>query len=513
LYKTGDQVRWLPDGNLEFLGRLDQQVKIRGFRIELGEIEAVLGSHPAVGRCVITGHADSLADKCLAASWVAQPGAKATPNELREYVRTSLPDYMIPARFIQLGSLPMNRHGKVDRRALPLGDAHRPELTTAYAAPRNQIEEQLATIWAELLGLERIGIDDNFFELGGHSLLAVRLLAAVERMFPVRLPLATVFRHATIAQFEGVLREPRRETTRPILELIRAGHPDQPPLVVAPSLFGEVHEWQKVAELLPAGRAIYGMRLAGSEPYWTGCRSLQDVAQGFAAALRETGWTQPCHLVGFSFGGILAFEVARQLSAAGSQVGVVVVVDTGFPHADGHWSTWLVRDLPSMVCNFPRWLRMNVVQSPRQFLHRVQLEARSRLARLGRFRESKVNGVNWDRRLAGVFDFDRLPALYRERLSMSWQLVRQYRPGPYRGHLTLLRCRTHPLVHRANPDLGWSRWVKGRVEIRDLPGAHDTVFLEPCIHALTSSIHQILSNEDDTRRIVGSGTSYERARM
>jgi amino acid adenylation domain-containing protein len=506
LYKTGDQVRWLPDGTLEFLGRLDQQVKLRGFRIELGEIEAVLGSHPAVRRCVVSVHADSLADKCLAAYWVAQPGAKTTPNDLRQYVGASLPDYMIPARFIQLGSLPMNGHGKVDRRALPLGDAHRPELTMAYVAPRNQNEEQLATIWAELLGVERVGIDDNFFELGGHSLLAVRLLAAVERVFSVRLPLATVFRHPTIAQFEGVLREPRPETTRPLLELLRAGEADQPSLVIAPSLFGEVHEWQKVAELLPPGRAIYGMRVAGSEPYWPGCHSLQDVAQGFAAALRDTGGTSPWHLVGFSFGGILAFEVARQLSTAGSQVGVVVVVDTGFPHTDGHWRTWLVRDLPSMVRNFPRWLWMNVVLSPRQLLHRVQLKARSRLGRLGRFRDSEVNG-DWDPQLAGVFDFDRLPALYRERLSMSWQMVQQYRPSPYRGHLTLLRCRTHPLIHRGNADLGWRRWVDGRVEIRELPGTHDTVFSEPYINTLTDAIHQVASNQDAMISIRGSRNS------
>jgi amino acid adenylation domain-containing protein len=497
LYKTGDQVRWLSDGNLEFLGRLDQQVKIRGFRIELEEIEAMLRGHPAVSQCVATVWADSLGDKRLVAYWVAQPEAQATPGDLREYIRAKLPDYMVPAIYLRLGALPMTVHGKVDRRVLPAPDVHWPERATTFVPPRDELEEQLAAIWAEVLGLKRVGIHDNFFELGGHSLLAVRLLAAVEKAFPVRLPLATLFRHPTIAQLEGVIREPRAERTRPVLHLLRAGQPDQPPLVIAPSLFGEVHEWQKVAELLPAGRAIYGLRVAGSEPYWAGCQTLQDVAQGFVAALLDTGWTGPCHLVGFSFGGILAFEMARQLVAAGGQVGSLVVVDTGLHHEYGPWGKWFVRDLPSIVRNFPRWVWMNVVQSPRLFLSRVQSKARSCLARLGQLVGWQRNGATRvDPRLAGVFDVDRLPTLYRERLSISWRLVQQYRPSSYGGQLTLLRCGTHPLIHHAAPDLGWGHWVNGPVEIRDLPGTHDTVFSEPHIYTLMNAIHQIISSED-----------------
>src|SRR5262249_7232488 len=150
----GDRVRWLADGSLEFLGRVDQQVKIRGFRVELGEIEAVLGGHPAVHQCVAAVREEPAGDKRLVAYWAARPDATATSTDLRAYVQDRLPAYMIPAHFVRLERLPMNGHGKVDRRALPAPDSRRSEPPTPCAAPRNAVEQQLAAIWAGVLGLE-----------------------------------------------------------------------------------------------------------------------------------------------------------------------------------------------------------------------------------------------------------------------------------------------------------------------------------------------------------------------
>ena len=197
LYRTGDQVRWLPDGNIEFLGRVDQQVKIRGFRIELGEIEAALRKHPAVREAVVTAWDAGAGEKELAAYCVATDG-EFPVGQIREHLKTLLPDYMIPNAVVALGAIPLNPSGKVDYRALPRPVRRRDEQTT-YVAPRNADEEALADIWREVLHLEQVGVDDNFFALGGHSLLATQIVSRIGHRMNVTLPLGEMFQAPTIA--------------------------------------------------------------------------------------------------------------------------------------------------------------------------------------------------------------------------------------------------------------------------------------------------------------------------
>jgi amino acid adenylation domain-containing protein len=198
LYRTGDRVRYLPDGNIEFLGRADQQVKVRGFRIEPGEIEAALTMHPQVQDCTILAREDRPGDKRLVAYLVATDRIEGA--DLREYLRTMLPDYMVPAAFVQLERLPLTANGKIDRAALPAPEQQDLALHSSYEPPRTKLEERLATIWAEVLGLERVGIHDNFFELGGHSLLATRLAARVREALGVDVAIRSLFEHPTLAE-------------------------------------------------------------------------------------------------------------------------------------------------------------------------------------------------------------------------------------------------------------------------------------------------------------------------
>jgi amino acid adenylation domain-containing protein len=199
LYRTGDRCRWRADGNLEFLGRLDDQVKLRGFRIELGEIETVLNEHPSVAQGVVVLREDRPGDKRLVAYCVSAGSAALDVSNVTCHLRTRLPDYMVPSVFVPLEALPLTPNGKVDRRALPAPDRARPELEQAYQAPRTPTEQILAGIWADLLGLEGVGIHDNFFALGGHSLLATRMVSRVRNAFGVELPLRTLFEAPTIA--------------------------------------------------------------------------------------------------------------------------------------------------------------------------------------------------------------------------------------------------------------------------------------------------------------------------
>jgi amino acid adenylation domain-containing protein len=204
MYRTGDRVRWLPGGTLDFLGRVDHQVKIRGFRIEPGEIEAVLRRHPAVDECAVVVREDTPGEKRL----VAYVTGAAETDALRAHLRESLPEYMVPAAFVGLEQLPLTPNGKLDRRALPA-----PEYEAGaerYVAPRTPVEEVLAGIWAEVLRLERVGVHDNFFELGGHSLLATRVASRIQAVFSVELPLRALFEGPTVAELSVRVEERRR---------------------------------------------------------------------------------------------------------------------------------------------------------------------------------------------------------------------------------------------------------------------------------------------------------------
>jgi amino acid adenylation domain-containing protein len=213
LYKTGDLARYLPDGNIEFIGRIDGQVKIRGFRIELGEIEAVLGQHPDIAQAVVVAPEDEMAQKRLVAYLISEQKQAPTHKEIRNFLTSKLPEYMVPSAFAILKSFPLTSNGKVDRRALPAPDAMRPELTGNFVAPRTNIEEVLAAIWAEVLKIEKVGIYDNFFELGGHSLLATQVISRVRQAFQVELPLHRLFESATVADFAVAIAQKQVEQT------------------------------------------------------------------------------------------------------------------------------------------------------------------------------------------------------------------------------------------------------------------------------------------------------------
>ncbi|HEV3049057.1 MAG TPA: condensation domain-containing protein, partial [Longimicrobium sp.] len=249
LYRTGDRARWTAEGVLEFLGRLDAQVKVRGFRIEPGEIEAVLRRHPAVVECAVVARTAGAGDTRLVAYVVGAAEADA----LRAHVGRSLPDYMVPSAFVSLDALPLTPNGKLDRKALPA-----PELAPAeekYVAPRTPVEEVLVGIWAEVLRLDRVGVEESFFELGGHSLLATRVVSRVRELFAVELPLRALFEGPTVA-----------ELARRVEEMRRAELPVLPPLVPTertgplPLSFAQERLW--FLDRLEPGSATYNVLAA-----------------------------------------------------------------------------------------------------------------------------------------------------------------------------------------------------------------------------------------------------------
>jgi non-ribosomal peptide synthetase component F len=218
LYKTGDLACYLPNGELEYLGRIDNQVKIRGFRIELGEIEALLASHPQIWETVVLVWDDTRGDKRLVAYIVPQPEITITIDEIRQFLKAKLPDYMVPNAFVILAALPLTANGKIDRRALP-PPVSGSEVSDKYVAPRTPMEEILATIWSEVLKVEKVGINDNFFELGGHSLLATKLVSQIRDRLKIELPLRQLFNSATLAELAQGIEQFKQEKS-PIVPAI-----------------------------------------------------------------------------------------------------------------------------------------------------------------------------------------------------------------------------------------------------------------------------------------------------
>jgi amino acid adenylation domain-containing protein len=232
LYRTGDAARYLTDGSVEFIGRLDQQVKLRGFRIELGEVEESLRRHPSVRDAAVIVREDDARDARLVAYFTARGAQEEAPmsSELRQHLASELPEYMVPSAFVLLERLPLTAAGKVDRRALPAPGPSRPDLKAPYAAPRTPTEELLASVWGQVLGVERVGVNDTFFDLGGHSLLAAQIASRAQEFFKVELPLSAFFESPTVAgmaeRVEAATRRGQKFQTPPIRR--RTGHEDLP---------------------------------------------------------------------------------------------------------------------------------------------------------------------------------------------------------------------------------------------------------------------------------------------
>jgi surfactin family lipopeptide synthetase A len=230
LYKTGDLVRYLPNGELEYIGRIDNQVKVRGFRIELGEIETVVSQHPSVLQTVVLAREDEPGNKRLVAYVVVKPKHPLTSNELRGFAKEQLPDYMLPSTFVFLEALPLTPNGKVDRRALPAPSTSDLIDVSTFIAPRTELEETLATIWSQVLGLEQVGIDNNFFELGGHSLLATQVISRLRQAFGVELSLQQLFERPTVADLANAIATLQNQGTNENLIIPRRANRNSAPL-------------------------------------------------------------------------------------------------------------------------------------------------------------------------------------------------------------------------------------------------------------------------------------------
>ncbi|MEW5983048.1 MAG: non-ribosomal peptide synthase/polyketide synthase [Acidobacteriota bacterium] len=328
LYRTGDRARYLADGNIEFLGRRDQQVKIRGFRVEPGEIEAVLSTHPDVQEAVVAAHATAAGFTRLVAYVVPAAGRTLTTEHVRQFAKSTLPEYMVPAVILPLARLPLTPSGKVNRRALPAPELTGQPADASVLRPRDTVELRLMRIWEEVLERSPVGVHDNFFDLGGHSLLAVRLMAYVQQQFGRHLPLSALFQRPTVAQLGELLRQQGDAAPWPILVPIRPGT-GASPFFCVPGAGGNVVYFAGLARLVD--RPFYGLQAVGLDGRASPQTRIQDVAATYVEALRHVQPQGPYWIGGHSFGGWVAFEMAQQLQQQGHAVALLVIFDTPAP--------------------------------------------------------------------------------------------------------------------------------------------------------------------------------------
>jgi amino acid adenylation domain-containing protein len=329
LYKTGDLARYLPDGNIEYLGRIDNQVKIRGFRIELGEIEAVLSQCPDVQNTAVIVREDTPGDKRLVAYVVLTSDSQITTSELRQFLANQLPAYLVPNTFVILDDLPLTPNGKCDRRSLPIPD-DQTRKNIPKIGPRNLVELQLAQIWSEILGINNIGIQENFFELGGHSLLAVSLINRIEQKLDKRLPLTSLFQNGTIASLAQLLaQETTQPASSPLIAIQSQGN--KTPFFAVHPIGGNVLCYANLAHYLGTDQPFYGLQALGLQEAEKPVNSIEEIARVYIQAIQAIQASGPYYLGGWSMGGVIAFEMAQQLSAQGQTVALLTLIDSYSP--------------------------------------------------------------------------------------------------------------------------------------------------------------------------------------
>ncbi len=452
LYRTGDLAKWRPDGQLEYLGRIDHQVKIRGFRVELGEIGTVLAGHSSIAQATVITREDRPGDKRLVAYLVAAAGHAIAPAELRQYLGQTLPDYMIPAAFVVLDALPLTPNGKLDRQALPA-----PEFTVAAAAraPRTPTEQVLCELFADVLGLVRVGIDDNFFELGGHSLLAARLMSRIRATIGVELSIRCLFETPTVAGLGQQLDNPPdpASSVRVVLPLRSLGN--QPPLFCIHPAGGLGWCYTGLMRYIDRQYPIYSLQARCIDTSGPLPQTIEEMALDYVEQIRQIQPIGPYQLMGWSLGGLIAFEAACLLQKEGEQVTFLALLDSYVRTNKKQIRSVDRHKLIAGLLGDIGYDSANSSEQPLSFAERREI-----------FREAgSVYAILEEPQFESMMDF----------FENSPRLLEKYIPRtPFVGNLLHFKATLEKPGYRPAPET-WQAYVKGDIDVHPVDCEHGTM--------------------------------------
>ncbi|WP_375498297.1 amino acid adenylation domain-containing protein [uncultured Nostoc sp.] len=494
LYKTGDVARYLPDGNIEFLGRLDHQVKIRGFRIELGEIEAMLGQHPAVQKNVTVVREDISGNKLIVAYLVTKPGETIINDEIHSFLKQKLPDYMLPSAFVILDSLPLNVNGKVDRKALAVPNLTNIEIEKTFATAEDSLQLQLTKIWENVLGIYPIGIKDNFFDLGGHSLLAIRLFSQINKIFGKNLPTAILFQAPTVEQLTNILRQQGCSTPWSSLIPIQL-QGSKLPFFYIHSLYGNLFHSRELLGNLNLDQPVYGLQAQGLDRKQAPFTRIEDMAAHYLKEIRTIQPQGPYLLGGWCIGGTVAFEMARQLEIQGEKVELLALFDCYPPQvkSGGNIKRSFVGKLKKRFSHFLiNW--QDIIK--RNTSHIARLEQKQQLIffvdRVNHRLQNSIREIVYKLHLKTQLPLP-ISVLDLAVRDANTQAQRAYIAKDYNGKVTLFWAMERPVEEYYLMEK-WKELATGGIEIYKTPGSHDSIMSLPHVLVLSEKLNDCLNN-------------------
>ncbi len=487
MYSTGDRVKQLPNGAIEFLGRADNQVKVRGFRVELGEIEVALRKHARVRETVVMARPFGEGDLRIVAYYVLSPGELVPAQALREHVASFLPEQMVPSIFVPLQALPLTLNGKVDKKALPDPGAAPEEAESV--PPADELERKLTEVWRRVLGVRRVGADDNFFEIGGHSLAAMHMLAEVGKVVGSPVPNHVLFHSPTIA---GIARYLRGDQKGKELRSLVPIQPDgtKPPLFLFHGGGGEVFVYRDLVRRLGTDQPVFGLQARREDDGTVKTRRVEDMAAYYVDEIRQVKPKGPYYLGGLSFGGKVAYRAAQLLTAAGEQVPLTMMFDTwgpGYPRVRPEVGPlqrklfWLYRRVEHHVGSL-------MLLEPERRVPYLQDKLKHTVEELGYAVEDASKELS---RKALTLIGKTPPPDLKKTISFVAAASEAYDPTPYDGRVVLFRNTEQPLDVFPDRTLGWGP-VARNLEVIDLPGYHATMIAEPRLRFLVAAMVPML---------------------